>query len=249
MKQQELKLSMSDGVTDAVLYTSDDGKPLPGVLFVPDVWSLRDTMRQMASRVAAEGYTVLLPNPFYRVSAPPVFPFPRQGATHEQIMKRIGELAAPLTPEALEADTATYIDFLTSQPTTASEGTGVVGFCMGGLIAIHAASARPDKVKAAASFHGGGLYRPDDPASPHLRLPKIKARLYFGHATDDNSMNSQAIAGLDEALKEWGGRYESEIYEGAKHGWTVPDNPAYNQPQTERAYAKLKSLFQEELAR
>jgi carboxymethylenebutenolidase len=247
MKQLELKLAMPDGVTDAVLYTADDGKPLPGVLFIPDVWSLRDTMQQMASRVAAEGYTVLLPNPFYRVSAPPVFPFARKDATPEQIMKRIGELAAPLTPAAVEADTATWVDCLASQPTTAPGGIGVVGLCMGGMIAFRAAAARPDVVKVAASFHGGGLYRDNSPASPHLELPKIKSRLYFGHAIEDNSMNPEAIAGLVKALKEWGGHYESEIYEGAHHGWTVADNPAYNQPQAERAYTKLISLFKEEL--
>lgn len=247
MKQQELKLAMADGIADAVLYTADDSTPLPGVLFIPDVWSLRNTMNQMASRIAAEGYTVLMPNPFYRVSAPPVFPFPREGASHEQVMGRIRELAAPLTPIALQSDTATYIDFLTSQTTTAPGGIGIVGLCMGGMIAFHAAAAQPDKVKVMASFHGGGLYRANDPASPHLLLHKIKARLYFGHATDDNSMNAEAIARLDEALRQWGGHYESEIYEGANHGWTVPDNPAYNQPQAERAFTKLKSLFQEAL--
>ncbi|MDE1175241.1 MAG: dienelactone hydrolase family protein [Edaphobacter sp.] len=247
MNQQELKLAMPDGITDAVLYTSDDGKPLPGVLFIPDVWSLRDTMDQMASRVAAEGYTVLLPNPFYRTSPPPVFPFKREDATQEQVMQRIGELAAPLTPQAIAADTGTYVDFLTSQSTTAPVGIGIVGLCMGGMIAFHAAAARPDKISAAASFHGGGLYKADNPASPHLGLHKIKARLYFGHAFEDKSMNADAITELVKALKDWGGHFESEIYEGARHGWTVPDNPSYNQPQAERAYQKLIALFKEEL--
>jgi carboxymethylenebutenolidase len=78
-------------------------------------------------------------------------------------------------------------------------------------------------------------------------LPRVKARLYFGHATDDKSMDADAIAAFTKVLKQWGGRFESEIYEGAHHGWTVPDNPAYNQPQAERAYAKLTELFREAL--
>jgi carboxymethylenebutenolidase len=248
MKQQDIKLAMTDGTTDAVLYTADDGGPLPGVLFVPDVWSLRDTMREMALRVANLGYTVLMPNPFYRVSAPPVFSFDRKHATHEQIMKRIGELAAPLTPHAIGSDTAAYIDFLTSQPTTAPKPIGIVGLCMGGMITFHATASRPQKVAVAASFHGGGLYKANDPTSPHLVLPQVTARLYFGHAIEDNSMNAGAITALVKELKTWGGHFESEMYEGAYHGWTVPDSPSYNQPQAERAFEKLSSLFKETLS-
>lgn len=248
MKHQDIKLTMPDGTTDAVLYTADDNHPLPGVLFIPDVWSLRDTMRQMALRVANLGYTVLLPNPFYRVSAPPVFPFARKDATPEQINRRIGELAAPLTPQATTADTATYIDFLTSQPTTSSKPIGIVGLCMGGNIAFRAAASRPDKVAVVISFHGGGLYKANDPTSAYLGLPKIKARLYFGHAIEDKSMDADAITELVKALKAWGGHFESEVYEGAHHGWTVPDNPSYNQPQAERAFETLSALFKESLA-
>lgn len=110
-----------------------------------------------------------------------------------------------------------------------------------------AAASRPDKVSVAASFHGGGLYKANDPKSPHLGLPKIKARFYFGLAVEDNSMNAEAIAKLGKALKAWGGQHESEVYEGAHHGWTMLDNSTYNQPQAERALAKLKSVFKESL--
>jgi carboxymethylenebutenolidase len=91
------------------------------------------------------------------------------------------------------------------------------------------------------------LYKEGNPASPHLALPRVKARLYFGHAVDDKSMTSDDISGLQGALELWGGEYTSEVYEGAHHGWTVPDNPAYNKPQAERAFAKMKALFKETL--
>ena len=97
-----------------------------------------------------------------------------------------------------------------------------------------------------ASFHGGRLYT-DAPTSPHLLLPKIKARLYFGHATKDNSMPQDSIDKLNKALQAWGGRYESEVYDGAHHGWTVADNPAYNPPLAEHAFKTLKQLFRESL--
>jgi carboxymethylenebutenolidase len=123
---------------------------------------------------------------------------------------------------------------------------GVVGFCFAGGVALRIAAARPDRIAAAASFHGGGLAT-DAPTSPHLLLPRIQARLYFGHATQDRGMPAAAIEKLDRALDAWGGRYESKVYEGAFHGWTVPDSPVYNQPQAERAFQKLTELFAETL--
>ncbi|HYK36947.1 dienelactone hydrolase family protein [Alloacidobacterium sp.] len=246
MKKRELKLTMPDGTTDAVLYTVDDSRPQPGVLLIPDIGGPRDVISQMAERIVNEGHTVLIPNPFYRTSKPPVFKFPRKPGDNAT-RQRMGELLGPLTPDAIDADAAAYIDFLTSQPTTKPGGIGVVGFCIGGLLAFRAAASRPDKAAVAVSFHGGGLYKANDPKSAHLGLPKIKARLYFGHAVEDNSMNAEAIAELEKALQAWRGRYESEVYEGAHHGWTMPDNSAYNQRQAERALAKLMSVFKENL--
>lgn len=247
MIEKDLKLTVPDGTVDTVLFAPEDGRPLPGVLFIPDIGSIRDTMRQMARRLAADGYTILMPNPFYRTSKPPVFSFPRK-AGDPATTERIRELASPLSPEALGRDLPVYIESLTSQPTTAKGKIGAVGFCIGGGIALRAAALRPDLVGAVASFHGGGLYtREDDPRSPHQVLPEVKARLYFGHATEDKSMDASAIAHFEEALRAWGGSFESETYEGAHHGWTVPDSPAYSQVQAEQAWEKLTRLFSENL--
>jgi len=123
---------------------------------------------------------------------------------------------------------------------------GVVGFCFSGTMAMRAAAARPHRIAAAASFHGGRLYT-DQPTSPHHQLPRIKARLYFAHAVDDKSMPAESIAKFEEALKAWGGHYQSETYEGALHGWTVPGGHVYNHAQAERAFDKLTRLFAETL--
>jgi carboxymethylenebutenolidase len=109
-------------------------------------------------------------------------------------------------------------------------------------MALRAAASRPSTVMAAASFHGGHLYT-DTPASPHALLPRVKASLYVGHAQGDRTMPAESIERFSEALSRWGGRYESEIYESASHGWTVPDHPAYNAPQAERAFSKLSALL------
>ena len=107
---------------------------------------------------------------------------------------------------------------------------------------MRAAAVRPEKVAAAASFHGGGLYT-NAPSSPHLVLPRIRAELYLGHAINDQSMPEEAIRNLERALVRWGGKYQSEIYAGAYHGWTTPDTPVYNQQQADRAFEKLAELF------
>ena len=241
MTETAVEIRTSDGTADGFLYQSDGAKPLPGLIHLTDIGGIRPSHRGMAQRLADQGYTVLLPNVFYRTGKPPVFDFPFKPG-EERSMKRFTELTQPLAPDAMERDTAAYVDFLAAQPSVTKGPMGVVGYCFTGQMAMRAATARPDKVVAAASFHGGRLVI-DDPASPHLALPRIKARLYFGHAVQDHSMPQEAIKKLDAALAAWGGKYESEVYEGAFHGWTVADAGSYNQPQAEKAFKKLTELF------
>jgi carboxymethylenebutenolidase len=166
----------------------------------------------------------------------------------ERTMKRFAELATPMTPAAQERDAAAYVDFLSAHPAVSAGPVGVVGYCFTGGMAMRTAAVRPDRVAAAASFHGGGLYT-DAATSPHLALPRIKARLYFGFAIKDQSMSEDAIGKLQAALVAWGGKFEAETYDGAYHGWTSSDSPVYNQAQAERAFGKLSALFNDTLNR
>jgi carboxymethylenebutenolidase len=250
MIEQEVEIPTADGTAGGLLYRSGDAgagdRRDPGVIFLTDIGGIRPSQRGMASRLAGAGYTVLMPNLFYRTGEPPVIDL-SPGFEDEGVQRRLGELRASLPPEAVERDASAYVDFLAAQDSVGEGGMGVVGFCFAGGIAMRIAEARPDRIAAAASFHGGGLVT-DAPTSPHLLLPRItKARLYFGYATQDRGMPEAAIEKLDRALDAWGGRYESEVYEGARHGWTVPDSPVYNQPQAERAFQKLTELFAETL--
>ncbi|MBV8518449.1 MAG: dienelactone hydrolase family protein [Acidobacteria bacterium] len=236
----ELEVPTPDGRADAVLYRWTDGAPRPGVIFLPDGIGSRPSQRQMARRVAGEGYTVLLPNIYYRVARPPVFTH-KPDFGDERTRTRFAELTGSLPPDAMERDGAAYVDFLASRADVSSAPIGITGFCFTGKFALRTAAARPDRIGAAASFHGGGLWTSDD-KSPHFVLPRVRARLYFGHARDDRSMSADAIAKFEEALVAWGGRYESETYD-ALHGWTVPDSAAYDEGEAERAFAKLRALF------
>jgi carboxymethylenebutenolidase len=246
MLEQDLQLAMPDGMADAVLFSPDPETPLPGVLHLPDIGSVREAHRQMARRLAAQGYAVLLVNPFYRTGRPPMWDFPRKMG-EPKTMQRFSELVWPLTTSAQQRDVAAYVEHLAEQTAVRAGAMGAVGYCFSGALALRTAAARPAQIAAAASFHGGNLYKADDASSPHLVLPQVTARLYFGHAQGDASMPAESIAHLDDALAAWGGTYESETYQGASHGWTVPDNPVFNQVQADRAFAKMRQLFAETL--
>jgi carboxymethylenebutenolidase len=244
--EEKIEIRTADGMSEGFLYLPDGAGPWPGVIYFTDIGGIRPVYEDKAKRLATQGYTVLLPNVFYRTGKLPVVDFPLKFG-EERTTKRLAELSGPLTPEAISRDVSDYVDFLAKQPSVKPGGMGVVGYCFTGKMALYAASARPDRIAAAASFHAGGLAT-DAPNSPHLVLSKaFTARLYFGHAIDDKSMPAAAIDKLNSALKAWGGQYESEVYEGAYHSWTVPGSPVYNQPQAERAFEKLTDLFSQAL--
>jgi carboxymethylenebutenolidase len=245
LTEQSVTVPTPDGTAEGTLFVRDSGKRDPGVLYLVDIGGIRAANLAMARRLAEQGYTVLVPNLFYRTSKIPVFDFPLRFG-EERTTKRLGELSAPLTPDAMERDASAYVDFLAANDGVGAGPMGVVGFCFSGAMAMRAAAARPDRIAAAASFHGGRLYT-DQPTSPHRELPRIKARLYFGHAVDDKSMPAESIAKFEDALKTWGGRYQSETYQGVLHGWTVPGGHAYNHAQAERAFQNLTELFSETL--
>jgi len=246
MTEQKIQVQTAGGTTEAVIYFPETTGRRPGVIHYTDIGGIRASHEQMARRLSEAGYVVLMPNIFYRTSALPLFDFPLKFG-EERTTKRLSELTSPLTSDAITCDASDYVDFLARQDFVKPGPMGVVGYCFSGKMALYTAFSRPDRIAAAASFHAGGLAT-DAPNSPHLILgPLITARLYFGHATSDKSMPADAIENLNRALEAWGGKYESEVYEGAYHSWTVPDSPVYNQPQADRAFEKLTSLFAETL--
>src|SRR5262245_4742157 len=172
MIEKEIEILTADGTSDGFLYLPEGERRWPGIIFLTDIGGIRQATRDMSRRLAGEGYCVLTPNVFYRNARPPVFDFPRQ-LGEERTMKRIAELSAPVTPDAMIRDASSYIDFLSAQDSVEEGKKGVVGHCFTGPMAVRVAAAFPDKIAAAASFHGVRLFT-DDPASPHLELPRIK---------------------------------------------------------------------------
>ena len=244
MIEQNLEIPTRNGIADALLVRPDSSDPLPAVINLTDGIGFRPAFAEQSKRIAEGGYVVLTPNIFYRTSKPPVFPFEPDFAS-ERTRERFAELRAPLTPDAMVRDASAYVDFLASQSFVSGGPMGVIGFCFAGKFALAVAAARPDRIAAAASFHGSGLFT-DMLDSPHLVLPRVKARLYFGHATHDQAMPTEAIEKFEWALLSWGGGYESEVYD-AKHGWTIPGREVYDPKNAERGFEKLMELVDETL--
>jgi carboxymethylenebutenolidase len=241
MTRQDVQITTADGQANGLLFVPEVQGPWPAVLYYPDGVGVRPGLERMAERLAAEGYVVLLPNIFYRTTKGRAFDF-KPNFKDDQTRQRFGELTKPLTPDALERDIKAYLDFLQKRSDVKGR-IGVVGYCFTGRVAMMTAALHPGTIAAMASFHGGRLHT-DDGASPHTLLPKIKAALLFGHASNDGSMPAEAIAKFEAALKDWGGDFRSETYPAA-HGWTVPDDElgVYDPVQANRHFEKMKSFF------
>jgi carboxymethylenebutenolidase len=210
----------------------------------PDIGGLRPVFRDMARRLASDGYAVLVPNPFYRLSRVPVYRDFKFG--DDKTTERMGEVRKVVTAPNVERDAHAFVNFLTSRPEVAKSKIGAVGYCMGGGMAMRTAAAEPDKVGAAVSFHGSNLATPE-PDSPHLLAPKIKARMYFGFAIEDRTMPPEAVDRLKAALDEARVKYDGELYAGARHGWCVKDHHVYHEQQAEHAWHHLVQFFKQTL--
>jgi carboxymethylenebutenolidase len=212
-------------------------------------------MRDIGKRIAAEGYSVLVPNPFYRTAKAPVFDFSTFNFQNQADMAKMQQMTGPVNaPGAAERDAVAYIAFLDAQSQVdKSKKIGTQGYCMGGALVVKTAATVPDRIGAGGSFHGGGLVT-DRPDSPHLLAPKIKARMYFGVASNDDQRQPDAKDTLREAFAAAKVPAEIEVYVGALHGWCVADMPLqngksiYSKPDAERAWGKLVALYKTALA-
>jgi carboxymethylenebutenolidase len=252
--ETDVAIKMADGVCDAAFIHPATGSH-PGVLIWTDAFGLRPAMRDIGKRLAAEGYSVLVPNPFYRVAKAPVFDNASSFNFQDQAeMAKLQPLMGSVNAAgAAEKDAVAYIAFLDAQSQVdKAKKIGTQGYCMGGPLVVKTAAALPNRVGAGASFHGGELVT-DKPDSPHLLAPKIKARMYFAIASNDDQRQPDAKDRLREAFGTAKVPAEIEVYP-AKHGWCVPDTPAdngvpiYSRPDAERAWSALLALYKRALA-
>jgi carboxymethylenebutenolidase len=252
--ESNVSIKTPDGVCDAAFFHPSTGAH-PGVLVWPDAFGLRPALRDIGKRLAAEGYAVLVPNPFYRVGKAPFYDSAAQVDFEDAATRaKLGPLMSSVNAAgAAEKDAVAYIAFLDAQPQVdKAKKVGTQGYCMGGALVVRTAATVPGRVGAGASFHGGGLVT-DKPDSPHLLAPRIKSRMYFGVASNDDQRQPAAKDTLKKAFDDAKVPVQVEVYP-ARHGWCVPDMPnengapIYSRPDAERAWEKLLALYKVGLA-
>jgi len=245
--EKDVNVPMASGVSDSALFYPEGKGPWPGVLVWTDILGLRPVFREMGRRLAAEGYVVLVPNPFYRNAKAPIVDGSFDFSKPEDRAK-VMPMAAALTAEANISDAKSYVAFLDQQSQTdKKKKMGVQGYCMGGPLTFRTAATQADRIGAAATFHGGGLVT-DKPESPHLLIPKMKAEVLCCVADNDDQRDPAAKDKLKEAFAAAHLKATVEVYEGCSHGWTVRGSQVYNEAGAERAWAELTALYKRDLS-
>ncbi len=241
----DVEITTPDGVCDALFVHPSEGKH-PAVLMWPDILALRPAFRKMATRLAESGYSVLCVNPYYRDAKAPVVEEGesfRDQSTREKVFPMYRNLSA----ETHKSDARTFVAWLDEQaPVDTSRKVGTMGYCMGGPIIMRTAAAVPDRIGAAASYHGGGLVT-DKSDSPHLLIPQMKAQFLIAVADNDDEKDPNSKVVLREEFDKHGLPAEIEVYEGAMHGWCVLDSRVYNHEPAEKAWARTLAMFERAL--
>jgi carboxymethylenebutenolidase len=250
--EKDVEIPTADGTCDAAFFHPDRGSH-PGILIWTDAFGLRPTFREFGRRLASAGYSVLVPNPFYRTARAPVFgPISSSFSFQDPAVRaRFQQLTGPINASgAIEADARTLVSYLDAQSQVSkAKKLGTQGYCMGGPLVFRTAAAVPDRIGAAATFHGGGLVT-DKADSPHLLIPRMKAQLYIAVAASDDEQQPDAKDKLKAGFAAARLPAEVVVYTGMPHGWCVPDmpnqpngQPIYHKPEAERAWAKLLELY------
>ncbi|MEU6563732.1 dienelactone hydrolase family protein [Nocardia nova] len=241
---QTVDIKTPDGVADAYVTHPADGGKHPGLLLYMDAFGVRPALRALADDFAAAGYTVLVPNVFYRHGKAPVVELPDfiDPAERPDVLGKIMPMLRELTREVAQRDAGAYVDWLQGYEFTSDGPIATAGYCMGGRLALYTAGALGDRVAAAAGFHTGGLVI-EGADSPHLAAETATAEMYFGHADQDRSLPPEQIESFDKALAAAGLRYRTEVYPGAHHGYTQSDTAAYNREADERHRRELLALL------
>lgn len=244
MNSQKIDIRTKDGVCPCWFFAEEGSGKKPAAIIYMDAFGVRPGLEEMASRLASSGFRVLLPDMYYR--AGPQKPFdPATAFAGGPDKERLMGLYQSLNQERVMSDNTAWLEFLAREPSVSGK-VGCVGYCMGGAYALAAAAFFPDRIGAAASFHGARLAT-DKSDSPHLLAPKMKAEIYVGIAGLDTHFPPEEKQRLESALATAGVRHTVEVYQGAKHGFAVNDTPAHDTPAAEKHWQRLTALFQRAL--
>ncbi len=241
VKESDVTITTPDGMCDAYFVAPTTGAHA-AVLVWPDIFGLRPAMRQMGKRLAEDGYSVLVVNPFYRQKKAPTA---AQGAATP--IPELVPMMQALTATTHTTDAKAFISWLDSRAEVdKGKKIGTIGYCMGGPIVMRTAGAVPNRVGAVGSFHGGGLTTMN-PDSPHLLIPQTNAQYLIAVAENDDMRDPTSKDILKKAFADANKKAEVEVYKAA-HGWCPPDSQVYDRDEAERAWGRMLAMFKTALA-
>jgi carboxymethylenebutenolidase len=246
MTNTRVDIKTPDGVMDARAIQPAATGRWPAVIMYMDAPGIRPGLVSMAERLASNGYYVLLPNLYYR-SGPQAPLDPAIAFQEGPERQRMFALYQSINQTLVARDTAACLDFLSTQPAVDGPKVGCVGYCMGGGFALTAAGRHPDRVAAVGAFHAARLAT-DQPDSPHLLAPKMRASLYIGVAGIDPHFSDEERERLRAALQQAGAKFELEVYPDVRHGFAVSDVPVYDKDASERHWDCLLRLLRGSLS-
>jgi len=242
MIEKHLDIPTADGAMNTFVVHPDEGGPHPVVLFYMDAPGKREELHDMARRLAAVGYYVVLPNLYYRWERDFVM-----GPRTPEGMAPMFKLMNSLTNALTVRDTQAMLKFVDAQPEANAKRVGAVGYCMSGPFVMAAAEAFPARIQAIAAIHPANMVT-DKPDSPHLMAPRVKCESYFACAEIDQWAPPETVASLEAALKAGRTPHRIEWYPGVQHGFVFPRREGiYNQPAAERHWERLYALFRRNL--
>ncbi len=240
MPHETIEVRTTDGICPTHLFQPDKTGRHPGVVMFMDGLGMRPALFDMAARIADGGYCVALPDLYYRSGyvvrdTAALFTDP---ATRADWNARV---LPTLSVANIMRDMPALLALLDAQATVSTGTIATTGYCLGGKLSLAAAGHFPERVAAAASYHGGQLAT-DATDSPHLLAPAMKARIYVGGATNDSSFDDAQKARLEAALTEARVDHTVETY-NARHGWVPADTAAHDPIAAERHWTTLFALL------
>ena len=245
MIERTLEIATKDGATTTFITHPERGGPHPVVLFFMDAPAIREELRDMARRIAAAGYYVMLPNLYYRKGVLELADLPPlpEAEARARMFDLMGSINIPMVMEDGDA----LLAFADRDPAAETGKIATVGYCMSGQYAINFAARHPDRVGSAASIYGVQLVT-DKADSPHLAAQKAKGELYFACAEHDSYAPLEMVEALDQTVRNLGLNAEVELYPGVHHGFAFPQRGAvFDKPAAERHWERLFALWRRTL--
>ena len=245
MIEETLDLATQAGAMETFVCRPERGGPFPAVFMLMDAPGIREELRDMARRLAAVGYCVLLPNLYYRAGRDTIYgPSVLEEGSAER--ERMRAVRTRMTIPPVMDDVAAMLAFVDGRKEVRRGPVGCHGYCMSGPYALAAAARYPDRVGAAASLYGTWLVS-DAAESPHLSLGKVKGELYIACAEHDKLAPLPMVEELRALFVKAGSPGELELYPGVHHGFAFPQRWCYDKPAAERHWERLIALYRRRL--